>query len=160
MVPFSPEPKQFKCLVHLSSCLLRNFCSSAGLKIQFWKDKALIVLRLFKIIRHEHTLTQHFTVLAGNNVVSWAAVLDVRYVCSCISGCFSNAIRRLKVFFYTMGAKQPTLRARTRLNLGMEFRLGDCCIEGMLPSDNKGEQQTSGCIISCRMGEKSSSSVK
>lgn len=28
-------------------------------------------------VRHKHTLTQHFTVLDGNNVVSWAAVLNV-----------------------------------------------------------------------------------
>lgn len=59
-----------------------------------------------------------------------------------------------------MAAEQPTLRARARLNLGMEFRLGDRCIGGMLSSGNRGEQKASQVLHILEDGGKSSSSVK
>lgn len=62
-----------------------------------------------------------------------------------------------QTFFYTMAAEQ---RARARLYLGMEFRLGDSCIGGMLPSGNRGEQKASQMLYILEDGGKSSSSVK
>lgn len=53
LVPLYPEPWQFKtCLVYLSSCLLRNFCSSVGLKIQFWKGKDIVYVLDTSILLH------------------------------------------------------------------------------------------------------------
>lgn len=68
--------------------------------------------------------------------------------------------QKSQTFFYTMAAEQPTLRARARLNLGMEFRLGDSCIGGMLPSGNRGEQKASQVLHILEDGGKSSSSVR
>lgn len=81
-------------------------------------------------------------------------------MCSCISGHFSNAVRTLKAFFYTVAAERASLSASARLNLGVEFRLGDSCTGGMLLSGNRGAQETSQVLLILEDGGKASSSAK
>lgn len=59
-----------------------------------------------------------------------------------------------------MAAEQPSLRARARLNLGIELRLRDSRIGGRLPSGNRGEQEASLVLPILGDGGKASNSVK
>lgn len=59
-----------------------------------------------------------------------------------------------------MAAERASLSASARLNLGVEFRLGDSCTEGMLLSGNREAQETSQVLLILEDGGKASSSAK
>lgn len=59
-----------------------------------------------------------------------------------------------------MAAEQPALRVRARLKLGMELRLGESCVGGILLSGNRGEQEDSWVLHILEDGGKASSSVE
>lgn len=67
-----------------------------GSKSNFEKAKAL---RHCLCIRQEHILAQHFTVLAGNNAVSWAAVLGADACASAFLGISQTQSEHSKLCF-------------------------------------------------------------